>query len=79
MKTDCDKEIAVLMPSKIENTQGKEYEINSKTYRGGKVIPDLLMIYWINKEIISCKWKHSVQPDFVSNDDCLFQLPGLTI
>ena len=37
------------------------------------------MIYLLNEEIVSCKWKHSVQPDFVANNDCLVFTPGLTI
>ena len=60
MKTDFDKELSVIIPSKFEDTHEQEYELNSKKYWGGKVISDLLMIYWLNKEIISCKWKHPV-------------------
>jgi hypothetical protein len=60
IKTDFDKEFAALIPSKFENTQGKEYQLNSKKYKGGKSIRDLLMIYFQNEEIILCKWKHPV-------------------
>ena len=68
-----------MIPSKFENTQGNEYELNSKKLKSGKIIPDLLMIYWLNDKIVSCTWKHQVKPDFYSNNDCLVYTPCLNI
>ena len=79
LKTDLNKELVAIIPSKFENTQDNEYELNAKWYKGGKVIPDLLMVYWLDKQIVSCKWKHQVKPNFASNNEFLVSIPGLTI
>jgi len=68
IKTDYDKEIAVVIPSKLENTQGMKYEYDGKKYTEGKLIPDLLYFYWLDSKIISCKWKHQLNP-YMSSDN----------
>ena len=60
VKTDCDKEIAVLMPSKIENTQGKEYEIIKSDFKPGRMSPALRTALGIN-ETSPPPWLYNMQ------------------
>ncbi len=78
IKTDYEKEIGVFVPSKFENTEGMKLELEDKNYIG-KMIPDLLYFYWLDNKIITCKWKHKINPMMSSNNQMFLWINGLRI
>jgi len=55
------------------------YELNNFEYKDGKVINNLITFYWLDNQIVTCKWKNTVPPGFRSDEIYLIEIEGLLL
>jgi hypothetical protein len=67
IKTSLDKTIAWFVDSKFESTRGMECKVNKKKYTG-KVVNDEIIYYFLDDELVKCRWKHEKKSVMESND-----------
>jgi len=73
------KYVAYFVPTRFENTEQRISKITNQSYLGIQSIYDMIVFYWLDDELVTCKWKNEVKPAFVSNNNHLIRIPGLEI
>ena len=79
IKTNFGKIIALSVDSKFESTRGMKLEINGKKYRGGKLINNEIIYYFLDDQLVKCTWKHDQKAFMYSNDKYFLMTGGLEI
>ena len=67
IKTNFGKIIGWFVESKFESTRGMECNVNGKKYTG-KQINNEIIYYFLDDELVKCRWKHEKKSVMDSND-----------
>jgi len=55
------------------------YELNNFVYKGSKVMNNLITFYWLDNQMVTCKWKNKAPPGFRSDEIYLIEIEGLLL
>ncbi len=78
IKTHLGKVIGCFVDSKFESTRGMECKVNGKKYTG-KLINDEIIYYFLDDELVKCRWKHEKKSVMDSNDSYFLSTSGIGI
>ena len=54
-----------------------DHELNNIEYEDAKVINNQITFYWLDNQIVTCKWNNTVPPDFESDEIYLINIEAL--
>jgi hypothetical protein len=58
IKTNFGKIIGLFIDSKFESTREMKYENNGFKRKGGKIINNVIIYYFLDDQLVKCTWKH---------------------
>ena len=79
IKTNFDKIFGQFVDSKFKSTDKMEYEIYDEEYRDSKLINDSIIYYFLDDQLVKCRWKHKKKAWMRSNDTYFIATPGIDI
>jgi hypothetical protein len=56
-----------------------DHELNNIEYEDAKIINNQITFYWLDNQIVTCKWNNTVPPDFESDEIYLINIEALSI
>jgi hypothetical protein len=56
-----------------------KYRLNNIKFTDGKALKDSVIFYWLDSELVTCRWQHKVQPNLASDSENLVFTQGLWI